>query len=355
MTGATEPNRRRTGDAAGPADEELALWSKVQHEAWHDLTGPSGFMAVFGLTLASIVVMQADDGWRHGPLVTTGLLLAVVVLSFSRAQAPRRWRWTAIGAIVLAVAIGVLDIAVSNVEIDEIDAVGATPAALLSISLAMTLPAVLAAAFGHRRVTLNTVTAAITAYLLLGLLFASVFRAADLATSEPFFAQAVEPGQADFVYFSFVTLTTVGYGDMTPVTGLGRGLATLEALIGQIYLVTTVAIVVSRLGQHRRGGPTAAKRTRRSPEELAAIESARAAARVKAREARQQAARAEKAAARAEATRDAAARAEATRDEATDPEGPTPRAGSAVADPDVIRPDRPPGTPEGPEADPQAG
>ena len=49
---------------------------------------------------------------------------------------------------------------------------------------------------------------------------------------------------ADYLYFSFVTITTVGYGDFTAASGLGRALASLEALLGQVYLVTVVATIV---------------------------------------------------------------------------------------------------------------
>jgi len=54
------------------------------------------------------------------------------------------------------------------------------------------------------------------------------------------------------LYFSFVTQTTVGYGDLTAAGGFGRALAVLEALIGQLYLVTVIALLVSNLGPARR-------------------------------------------------------------------------------------------------------
>jgi voltage-gated potassium channel Kch len=65
----------------------------------------------------------------------------------------------------------------------------------------------------------------------------------------PFFAQNVGPGVMNFQYFSFITMTTVGYGDLTPATAWGQTLATMEAVIGQVFLVTVVALTVSNLGR----------------------------------------------------------------------------------------------------------
>ena len=69
--------------------------------------------------------------------------------------------------------------------------------------------------------------------------------------SDPFFAQEANPTSASYLYFAYVTLTTVGYGDLTASGNLGRALAVLDALLGQIYLVTVVALLVSRLGRTR--------------------------------------------------------------------------------------------------------
>ena len=75
--------------------------------------------------------------------------------------------------------------------------------------------------------------------------------AIDAFGSEPFFAQEANPTSASFLYFAYVTLTTVGYGDLTASGNLGRALAVLDALVGQIYLVTVVALLVSELGRTR--------------------------------------------------------------------------------------------------------
>jgi hypothetical protein len=69
-----------------------------------------------------------------------------------------------------------------------------------------------------------------------------------------FFAQPGSHSAAEFLYFSFITLTTGGFGDLTAGDDVGRMMAVVEALIGQrqLYLVTVVALVVGNVGQRRR-------------------------------------------------------------------------------------------------------
>jgi hypothetical protein len=66
------------------------------------------------------------------------------------------------------------------------------------------------------------------------------------------FAQLATSDREDQLYFSFVTLCTVGYGDLTPAGGIARAFAVTEMLVGQIYLVTIVSLIVSNLGARRR-------------------------------------------------------------------------------------------------------
>ena len=65
--------------------------------------------------------------------------------------------------------------------------------------------------------------------------------------------------QSQEIYFSFTTLTTTGYGDLTPVLSVGRVLSVLEMLIGQIYLVTVIGLLVGNL---RRSPERASERER---------------------------------------------------------------------------------------------
>ena len=108
-----------------------------------------------------------------------------------------------------------------------------------------TLPVTLARVLQHRRITHETILGALCAYVLVGLLFAFLYLAVGDLRSGPFFAQPGEHAQSEFLYYSFVTLTTLGFGDLSPTVGLPQALTAIEALIGQIFLVTLVARLVT--------------------------------------------------------------------------------------------------------------
>ena len=91
-------------------------------------------------------------------------------------------------------------------------------------------------------------------YILLGMSFAFIYGAIGRLAGR-FFAQGSSASVAHCLYFSFTTLTTVGYGDLTAASNLGHTLSVSEALLGQIYLVTVVSLIVGNLG--RRGQPGA--------------------------------------------------------------------------------------------------
>jgi hypothetical protein len=87
---------------------------------------------------------------------------------------------------------------------------------------------------------------AVVLYLLVGLIWGVAYHIVDLATPGAFSIQSpVKSDLFDWIYFSFVTLTTVGYGDITPVAQSARSLATLEALVGQLYPAVIIARLVS--------------------------------------------------------------------------------------------------------------
>ena len=112
----------------------------------------------------------------------------------------------------------------------------------------------------HPQVTGKTLVAAITIYIFIGLFFAFVYRAFVQFDADSF-TSATELTPAAMQYFSFITMTTVGFGDITPVDDLSRTVVVLEALLGQVYLVTVVALVVANIGAERIAARTRIDRT----------------------------------------------------------------------------------------------
>ncbi len=98
----------------------------------------------------------------------------------------------------------------------------------------------------------QSIIGAVCVYLLLGMLFVFVYGAVAALGHGAFFAQGTDGTRSLRLYFSFVTLATLGYGDYTPAGNFGHALAVIEALLGQLYLVTVVALLVSRIRPGRR-------------------------------------------------------------------------------------------------------
>src|SRR5215470_16260469 len=94
-------------------------------------------------------------------------------------------------------------------------------------------------------VTLQSIYGAFSAYLIVGLMFASFFAAMYHFSGDHFFANGQMGNTQTFQYFSFTTLTTLGYGDFTALENSGRAVAVMEALTGQIFLATLVARLVA--------------------------------------------------------------------------------------------------------------
>jgi len=99
--------------------------------------------------------------------------------------------------------------------------------------------------FKPGEITFHRIEGSIVVYLLMGLIFAFVFHAAYLLAGTSSFNNINGPDLRQFLYFSFTSLTTMGYGDITPVHPMVRSLANLEALIGQLYPAILIARLVS--------------------------------------------------------------------------------------------------------------
>jgi voltage-gated potassium channel len=123
-------------------------------------------------------------------------------------------------------------------------------AVVLILAGLLTLATILTVALGivdQGEANVKAVTGAVCVYILIGLLFVYLYGVIAEVGSGDFFAQGTDGSRSLRLYFSFVTLATLGYGDYTPAHELGRTLAIVEALFGQLYLVTVIALLVSRM------------------------------------------------------------------------------------------------------------
>jgi hypothetical protein len=199
------------------------------------------------MILASLVGVAFSDEGPVGRLVAFSLIGATLVFALHTSEPPRRLKHLAWGALAACALVAA-----------ALTAVGEDQTATVAISgmcaflVAVTLVAILRRVAAHPRVDLATVGGALCVYLLVGLFYAFTYIVLSASTSTPgFFVQTSDPSGVDFIYFSFITISTTGYGDLTPATDLGRMLAVTEAVAGQLYLVSAVALVIGNLGRER--------------------------------------------------------------------------------------------------------
>jgi hypothetical protein len=132
---------------------------------------------------------------------------------------------------------------------------------LLNAAAIVALPVIIVTRFRRNLyVSVQAVLGAVCIYLVMGMLYASLDSALSHLTGQAFFAGSPQVSSSQYMYFSFITLTTVGYGDLTPGPGAARALAVVEALMGQLYLVTVIALIVSNFGRAREPRPGAGRR-----------------------------------------------------------------------------------------------
>jgi hypothetical protein len=182
--------------------------------------------------------------------LTAAVIVGVTLLIAMRASGihPRRQRLPDIivGLTIAGYVVSVLADLTLGMSSDQHNGLSGAIAAL---SVAAPVIVVLRL-LRHRTITTATLFGAIAAYLMLAVAYYFVF----LTVSQwqgSFFTTPDQPSSS-FMYFSLTTITTVGYGDLTAQTHLGRLLATSEAVVGQVYLVTFVAMIVGLRAQEWR-------------------------------------------------------------------------------------------------------
>jgi Ion channel len=179
--------------------------------------------------------------------------IATIWVTLQAAQARRRLREVTSAALVVSAAAAILNLFLPR------GPAGDGGMAVVSGLLYVAAPAVIVRHLVLRRtVDTQTVLGAIAAYLMVGMAFAFAYRALGVLQGGPFFGSQGEGSFSQDLFFSFTTLTTTGYGNLVPATNPGQTFAVGEMLIGQLFLVTAVAKVVSgwQLGQGSGRPPT---------------------------------------------------------------------------------------------------
>lgn len=201
------------------------------------------FPLALGLIVLTILAhaLAGDNGLTRTLVVALQGVTVLVIFSASRASV-RTFRIVTVLVVVSVIAACV------SVAIDSRTAGVGVVGALLAFVAPI---AIVRRVRSHIRIDLETVSATLCIYLLGGLFFANVYGVIDIVDGR-FFVQRGAHDGTDFVYFSYTTLTTLGYGDLTARLDLGRMLAITEALMGQLYLVSVVALVIGNLGRTRR-------------------------------------------------------------------------------------------------------
>ena len=201
------------------------------------------FGDAFGIVFALVVItyvlasLLSDDGWEAVVVMLAVAATSIVALTSSHVKA----HWVHLSFYLSG--LGMVLAVIAAISGDEFWlALGALVQVLL---LAAAMAAVLVRVITTAEVGARTILGAISVYTVLGLLFAFLYEAVGRFQDTPFFENHSQIHHSDFLFFSYTTLTTTGYGNLVPGGQPGRMLAGLEMLIGQIFLVTLVAGLVA--------------------------------------------------------------------------------------------------------------
>jgi hypothetical protein len=215
------------------------------HERWRDrlLTGLTALMVIHLFVIAPLETHQAFYLRPVGAVFVA--LLAVVLLVLSRSFVPVMGIILVVGLLATSL---ILRVRGGHPVLDDC----LQAMAWLLISLVI-MWVVARAVYEPGRITYHRILGSIVLYLTIGLLFVALYTLVGAVFPNSFSGLSVAARASlpsDLVYFSFITLTTVGYGDVIPVHPVARSLSNVEAIIGQLYPAIVLARLVS-LGQEQ--------------------------------------------------------------------------------------------------------
>jgi hypothetical protein len=196
-----------------------------------------GLVLLLVLTTYVLTSLLANHGWQAVILTVATSATSVIALTSSHAR-PRLVR---VAILLSALTIGLAAIAAISGDRGWLNFASVVQIALLAVAMGAVLRRVVTTA----EVGSRTILGAISVYTALGILFTFLYGTIERTQDGAFFEGVAHPAGSDFLFFSYTTLTTTGYGNLVPGGQPGRMLSGLEMMIGQIFLVTLVAGLVS--------------------------------------------------------------------------------------------------------------
>jgi voltage-gated potassium channel len=205
----------------------------------------------YGLVLLLLVISYFCDAalgdYTWGRVIVVVVLAAATWLALRASQVQRRPMRIAQALIPVLCVVAIASLLIGQ------DNVAHAVTGTISLILVVVAPvAIIWHLSRNMTFSIETFLGAVCVYLLIAQLFATLFAVTAAVSGHPFFVQTSHPSAIDYIYFSFVTITTVGYGDFTSALGVGKMLAMTEAVFGQLYLITVVSLVVQNLGARRQ-------------------------------------------------------------------------------------------------------
>lgn len=199
-----------------------------------------GVVFLVTLLVVVFVIVAPDGNWSRAVTfaMVAGALLVAVATSRERSTVRHR-RVRAGGAVTVLVTLG---IAAGVVSRD----VTFVLTALLTLAIPVSLSRGLLLLVRLKGATTQAVAGGLAIYLVLGLAFASAIGFVAAVGPSHFFGQGTNGSPSADVYYSFTVLTTTGFGDLTAAHHVGRALAVIEMLVGQLYLVTVIGVLIGR-------------------------------------------------------------------------------------------------------------
>jgi Ion channel len=216
------------------------------------LQSGDSYALVLGLLLASVFfsVSAPEETWAR--VLRDAVLAGTVVVAYWTATARRAF----LIPRVIVPSVALVFLVVGIVEGGTTGATSAAISAALTAAVAFLIGRDL---FERRAVDIQTVLGALSFYVLVGMVFASIYSLVAELGQGSLFTRGDDGSTAERLYFSFVTISTTGFGDLAPAIGVARAFVVLEILFGQLYLVTVVAILVGAAMRRQLAGPSGAR------------------------------------------------------------------------------------------------